>query len=198
MQLKVNGQAIDITIENEKTVGDVLRAFEKEAAKNDATTVGISLNGKEVASADFDTILSEPLTEATDIALSVISKGEILDSLRAISQDFTALTARLSDIPVLLQSGKDKETAAIIVELTSKYDYFCHITMMSSLFPEIYSKIIIEDKPVSEFFKELLPLLSDFEHAIKEKDSVTLGDIAEYELKPRLETISNVLSAFVS
>ena len=88
MQLKVNGQAIDITIETEKTVGDILKAFENEIAKNDATTVSISLNGKEIGASDFDAILAEPLTETTDIALSVISKGEIIHSFASLAQDF--------------------------------------------------------------------------------------------------------------
>mgnify|MGYP007070243453 FL=1 len=45
MRLKVNGQDIDVTLEDEKTVGDVLKSFEDEAAQNDATTVRIVLDG---------------------------------------------------------------------------------------------------------------------------------------------------------
>ena len=198
MQLKVNGQAIDITIETEKTVGDILKAFENEIAKNDATTVSISLNGKEIGASDFDAILAEPLTETTDIALSVISKGEIIHSFASLAQDFALLTERLSDIPVLLQSGKDKEASAIIIEVASKYNAFCHTARMSTLFPDVYSKITADDKASSEFFKDLLPVLTDFEEAMKGKDSVTMGDIAEYELKPRLQTISDALAVFVS
>ena len=32
-----------------------------------------------------------------------------------------------------------------------------------------------------------------FETAIKENDTVTIGDIAEYEIKPRLETYCNIM-----
>ena len=54
MQLKINGQPVDVTLENEKTVGDVLKSFESEAARNDATTVAIWLNGREISADKFD------------------------------------------------------------------------------------------------------------------------------------------------
>ena len=41
MELFVNGEKIDITLEDEKTVGEVLKSFEKEAEKSEATTIGI-------------------------------------------------------------------------------------------------------------------------------------------------------------
>ena len=48
MDLYINGQKLDITLEDEKTVGDVLRSFEKTAAQNKCATVGIQIDGKQV------------------------------------------------------------------------------------------------------------------------------------------------------
>ena len=59
MELRVNGQKIDITLEGEKTVGQVLKAWESEAAKNDATTISIKLNGKDVSADDFEKAIQE-------------------------------------------------------------------------------------------------------------------------------------------
>ena len=38
MEFYVNGTKIDVELENEKTIGDVLRGFEEECAKSNATT----------------------------------------------------------------------------------------------------------------------------------------------------------------
>ena len=54
MEFYVNEEKIDITLENEKTIGDVLRSFEEEASKNDATTIGIKINGSSIPAEEFD------------------------------------------------------------------------------------------------------------------------------------------------
>ena len=50
MTLIVNGQNLDITLENEKTVGDVLKSFELEAEQSELATIKICLNKKEITS----------------------------------------------------------------------------------------------------------------------------------------------------
>lgn len=193
MKLSVNGQPIDITLENEKTIGDVLQSFEKEMAANEATTVKIVLDGKEITSKEFDTILTNEITDNTDLDLTVISKNEIIASLHNIPDIFYAISEKLTEVPVLLQSGKDKAASEIIGELATECNNFCHISTMTMLFPELYSKLIINGCTLNDFFKELLPILGDFETALKDKDTVTLGDISEYEIVPRLQNIINAI-----
>ncbi|MCR5763442.1 MAG: hypothetical protein K6G00_08695 [Treponema sp.] len=193
MKLSVNGQNLDITLENEKTVGDILKSFEKEMEKNDATTVKIILDGKEIESSEFESILDKELTENTALDLSVISKIEIIESLHAISSDFSVLTEKLESIPVLLQSGKDKDASEIIEDLATKCNNFCHIGTMSMLFPDLYNKLLINGTSLNDFFKDLLPILSDFESALKDKDTVTIGDLSEYEMVPRLKSIVDAI-----
>ncbi len=195
MKLSVNGQAIDITLENEKTVGDVLKSFESEMEKNDATTVKIVLDGKEIASSDFDAILNKELTDNTTIDFGVVSKVELISSLHVLSDNFSTLSEKLQNIPVLLQGGKDKAASEIIEELATSCNNFCHIGTMTMLFPDIYGKLLIEGSKLEDFFKEFLPILSDFETALKDKDTVTLGDLSEYEIVPRLQNIVDAIKA---
>lgn len=195
MKLSVNGQAIDITLENEKTVGDVLKSFESEMEKNEATTVKIVLDGKEIASSDFDAILNKELTDSTTIDFGVVSKVELISSLHVLSDNFSTLSEKLQNIPVLLQGGKDKAASEIIEELATSCNNFCHIGTMTMLFPDIYGKLLIEGSKLEDFFKEFLPILSDFETALKDKDTVTLGDLSEYEIVPRLQNIVDAIKA---
>ena len=72
----------------------------------------------------------------------------------------------------------------------------CHVISLTPLFPETFNNIKIDDKNFSDFIKEFSPFLVDFENAIKENDTVTIGDIAEYEIKPRFESLINVIKEF--
>ncbi len=192
MRLKVNGNDIDVTLEDEKTVGDVLKSFEDEASQNDATTVGIVLDGEAVSPDGFDAILDRPLEEGTSLELTVLSKGQLVQALKDISSRIGQL--KLDEIPVLLQGGKDKEVAAMIDSLASGCNDFFHTATMSSLFPEVYGKLSIDGASFIDFFKDFLPILSDFKDAMEGNDTVTVGDLAEYEIGPRLKSVMQAIA----
>ncbi|MCI5523013.1 MAG: hypothetical protein SO116_01850 [Treponema sp.] len=197
MKLIVNGTPVDITLENEKTVGDVLKSFEKEAAQNDATTVGINLNGEDINAGKFNLILQEPLEEDTVLSLNVVSRGSINESFKASSENFDALSKQMEEIPVLMQSGKEKDAHLIIAKLADEINCFCHVSTLSALFPETYTQIQIDGTDLGSFFKDFSSILSDFEQALEEKDTVTIGDICEYEISPRLAKLSQAVKNIV-
>ena len=194
MKLIVNGNNIDITLENERTVGEVLKSFEEEAAKNDATTVSIVLNGKAVPAQDFEKAIQEPISEDTVLELSVISKNDIKQAFTLSAQNFAQLSQQLSQVSILLQSGKDKDANQIIADLATEIDRFCHTATLSALFPDTYQKLLIDGKEIGTFFEDFAPVLKDFEEALKGKDTVTVGDLAEYEIGPRLNSIAQALN----
>ncbi|MBP5464517.1 MAG: hypothetical protein J6Y13_05025 [Treponema sp.] len=193
MRLNVNGQDIDVTLEDEKTVGDVLKSFETAASQNEATTVGIVLDGEAVSPDRFDEILGRPLEDTTALELTVLTKGQLIDSLRDVSDRIGQLS--LEDIPVLLQGGKDKEAAAIIDNLATDCQAFFHTASMASLFPELYGKLAIDGADFMDFFKDFLTILSDFKDAMEGNDTVTVGDLAEYELEPRLKAVMKAIAS---
>ncbi|MBB5218501.1 MULTISPECIES: hypothetical protein [Treponema] len=190
MELKINGQNADVTLENEKTIGEVLKAFEEEAAKNNAATIGITINGKKILAEDFDSACLMELKDDTVIELEVISEPEIKDSFIHCGTSFETLSEKLENISIYLQSGKDEQAHAIITELANAIDVFCRTATFSALFPDTYKSIQIDGKEMGEFFKDFAPLLSDFEQALESNDTVTTGDIAEYEISPRLRKLS--------
>lgn len=189
MEFYVNNEKLDIVLEDEKTVGDVLKSFEAECAKNNATTINITLDGKKIGAEEFDSIFNEPLKDDTKLELIIISKDEILQAFGAQKAECESLSQELQSLSVKLQGGKDKEATSLISKLADFIENFCHVTTLSALFPEIHSKILIDGNTVSDFFKEFSGILGDFEQAIASKDTVLMGDLAEYEISPRLESI---------
>lgn len=194
MKLKVNGENVDVTLDNEKTVGDFLKSFEEAMDVEEATTTGIVLNGKEIAAEEIDTILSQPLTDDTDIELDVVSKAQILESFKSSVASLDKLNGQLGEVSVLLQSGKDVEACTIINTLAEEVDSFVRTARLSSLFPEVFEKITMEGKKLNEFFGEFSDVLRDFEQALADKDTVTVGDLAEYEISPRIQQIIDALN----
>lgn len=197
MEFYVNGEKIDITLENEKTVSDVLKSFEEEAAKNDATTIGIKINGESVPAGDFEKVVGQELKNDTKIELNVLSKGNLLDRLATSKARFDELSTKMSDVPVDLQSGKDKEANTMIAVLADAIDEFCHTATLCALFPELYNALVIDGKSITEFFEEFAPIVADFEQSLESKDTVTSGDLCEYEIAPRLTSIAASIGAIL-
>ena len=193
MEFYVNNEKLDIVLENEKTVGDVLKSFETECAKNDATTIHIVLNGKNIGAGEFESIFTEPLKDDTKLELTIITKNEILASFEAQKAECQALSNELLELPVKLQSGKDKEAGVLISKLADFIEKFCHTATLSALFQEIYKKLSIDGKNINDFFQDFSGILNDFEQAIASKDTVLMGDLAEYEISPRLISIANTI-----
>lgn len=197
MEFYVNGEKIDITLENEKTVNDVLKSFEAEASKNDATTIGIKLNGENIPAENFEQLVEMELKEDTKIELKVLSKTNLLDSLLISKNRFLELSTKMADIPVALQSGKDKEANTLIAVLADAIDEFCHTATLCALFPDLYNSIVIDEKNITDFFEEFAPIVADFEQSLESRDTVTSGDLCEYEIAPRLEAIAKSLEKIV-
>lgn len=195
MELYVNGEAIDTQLEDEKTVGDVLRSFETYCEANNAAVVGITIDDKTVDADAFDTVTSQPLAPSTKIAFDVITQGQVSSSFKSIAARLSALTPRMEGVSVALQSGHCKDANDSITELADCMGEFSRAAMFATLFPAAYKAITVDGKDMPDFFGEMNPILSDFADALKDGDTVTVGDLAEYEICPRLKSISQTLEA---
>ncbi len=192
MEFYINDEKIDITLDEEKTVGDVLKSFETTCEQNDSAVIGIRINGKQITAELFDEYAKKALENNMKFEFSVVTRQNIKDAFKNLSELFRRLSEKMQTIPVELQSGKAKEANESILALADSIDEFCHIATLASLFQD-YTEVKIEDKPFSEFFKEFSPVLSDFEDALKNNDTVSVGDLAEYEICPRLISIAKTL-----
>lgn len=193
MEFYVNSQKLDVTIQDEKTVGDVLRSFEVSCEQNKLATIGITVDGKNIGAEEFDKAIEMPLKDDTKIEVSVISESAVSASFAQSSKEMTDLIELLKNIPVEMQSGKDIKAKQTIIKLSDVMNAFCSTVTWSSLFPEKFGSIMIEGKNLSDFLSDLSPILKDFSDALENSDSVLLGDLSEYEICPRLESLSKAI-----
>lgn len=192
MDFYINDEKIDITLEEEKTVGDVLKSFEITCEENETAVIGIKINGTQITAESFDGYAEKELDDSMKFEFSIVTKQNIKDAFKNLAELFTKLSEKMQTISVELQSGKAKEANESILTLADSINEFCHVATLATLFQD-YTEVKIEDKPFSEFFKDFSPVLSDFESALKNNDTVSVGDLAEYEICPRLISIAKAL-----
>ena len=193
MELYLNEQKLDITLEDEKTVGDVLRSFEQTASQNKCATVGIKIDGKQIEAQDFDKAADQPIESAKRIDLTVVSEDAVADAFKNAASDIKDTVELLTQIPAQLQNGGDSKAKASIARLADVVDNFCHIIALSTLFPNRFAAINIDGKNLSAFFEDFMPIFNDLNGALSNGDTVTLGDLAEYEISPRLTALAEAV-----
>jgi hypothetical protein len=193
IQFYINGQSVDVQLEDEQTIGDVLKSFEKTCEENNAAVIGITVDGKQITAEIFDDEASKPLGKDTKFEFSIVTINDIKESFEKLSALFNELALQMEGVPVALQSGKNLEVSESIKKLADSIDHFCHIATLASLFPETFNTESLNGINLKNFFADFSPILKDFEEALQNNDTVMLGDLSEYEICPRLKDIANAL-----
>ena len=124
----------------------------------------------------------ERLAELRDPAGAMLASARIFD----------AIQAELSEVPVRLQTGKDAQamhTVVLAIELINK---------MVRIMPEYMRTLTTVPIEVSgatmpEYYGELTGVLKELAEAFENKDGVLIGDLAEYEIRPRLASFFQVV-----
>ena len=193
IEFYINGQQVEVQLEDEQTIGDVLKSFEKTCEENEAAVIGITVDGKQITAELFDDEAAKALGKDTKFEFSIVTKNDIKAAFSKLSELFNELALQMEEVPVALQSGKNLEVSESIKKLADSIDQFCHIATLASLFPDTFTPASVNGINFKEFFADFAPILKDFEDALQNNDTVMLGDLSEYEICPRLKEISKAL-----
>ena len=109
------------------------------------------------------------------------------EAMRSASRVFDAIRDDLAEVSVRLQTGKDAEamkTMVVAVELINKtvriMPLFVHAVPAAAA-------MTIGGKSIADFYTEFNDSLRELAGAFEAKDGVLIGDLAEYEMLPRLD-----------
>ncbi len=193
IEFYINGQQVEVQIEDEQTIGDVLKSFEATCEENKAAVIGITVDSKQITAESFDEEAAKPLGKDTKFEFSIVTENDIKASFVKLSELFSELAAQMEGVPLALQSGKNLEVSESIQKLADSIAPFCHIATLASLFPETFTNTSMNGMNFKDFFTDFSPILKDFEDALQNNDTVMLGDLSEYEICPRLKEISEAL-----
>ncbi|MFN3660113.1 MAG: hypothetical protein ACK4TN_02615, partial [Brevinematales bacterium] len=92
MQLYINGEKIDVTIEDEKTALDVVMSLTRIFAEEDKIITGVTINDK-FYSSDDDALAKIPVEKIEKIEIEVSGKQEVVETLLQKSQEICTSVA---------------------------------------------------------------------------------------------------------
>ena len=196
MEIYINENKADITLDTEKILNDVLTGIENEITNSGAKIISINVDGENLNSKNFDDFAQKNIDEVNELRISSVYREEINLSFKNIKAAIEGIEENLSNISINLQTGKDSQVNKTIVDFADIFAAFCQTVTIFSAFPDEFNATKIEDKSILDFLTEFSPLLNDFMDAFEQKDTVMLGDLSEYEILPRLSQIKEFCSKF--
>jgi hypothetical protein len=272
VNITINGKQADITIERERTIGEVLAGLENWLTGSGHRLSGLTVDGEAVDAPSLDVFFDRELTTVTAMDIQTSSWAEhAVQSVRSLhggvrdlensaygdreslwklwaalpeaqflrvempelyglaEKTFAeegyppgelgnvleerlrelenprgelgnsgplveALAQRLRDLPLDIQTGKDlraAETMGIFSTLAEKLIRLFNMLKVEGLFPE---NLTVGGVPAPEYIGAFDATLKDLIHAYEERDTVLVGDLAEYELAPRLLQFYSAMS----
>ena len=123
--------------------------------------------------------IEERLSELADPEAALVSMKETIQDI----------TARLESPPLDMQMGKDREAGETVFAFSEAAG---RIFRILSFAPKSAAAPYAEN---DVFFEEFSGVLKEFLSAYETRDSVLIGDLAEYEVSPRLSELYDRLSA---
>ncbi|MGP1454157.1 MAG: hypothetical protein ACTTJ7_00115 [Treponema sp.] len=193
MVIVLNDNEIPCTLEHEETIGDVLGALEAECKKAQETIVSIKADGKTLDAGELDSLFALPATSNTTIELTTVSGEAVRQYMKELAQALLNCAHDFEQIPIYMQTGEDAKVLDLLQYFSEQLNELYRSFLLYDI-TGIPLDSLIENKPLSEYQKEITHFLQEITTSIAEKDIIQTGDLAEYELSPLVKSfITGVL-----
>lgn len=144
-----------------------------------------TFSGLGMPSTELRKILEERLWELENPQKEINKSGPLVEEI----------AARLEDLPLDIQTGKDgraAETVRIFSGIAEKLFRLFDLLKIEGFNVEI---LTVDDIPIYTYIEEFGSALKELLAAYESRDAVLVGDLAEYELAPRLLKFYSAISA---
>jgi hypothetical protein len=138
-----------------------------------------SFSGEGIGPQALRSLIEERLRELQDPA------GEIA----ALEPLITQVCVRLEELPLDIQTGKDSRAAETVGFFSNLAEKVFRIFNVLKTEGFLTAEIRVEDLPVFDYIAEFSAALKELLAAYEQHDTVLVGDLAEYEMAPRLRSL---------
>ncbi len=201
MKLLINEKDVVFDVDENNNFGEFLASLQDYVREADSSklVVDVKVDGEQIFKNGLNT---------DEISLKKIKKVEVttdnakdisVRALREIKSELPGLADVMSNIATSFQEGKREYALNLFSEMCDQWrqiiQFFDDLSRV--LFID-YSSIDLGDKSIDQANEELLNHLVETKTAIEKDDLVTLSDLVEYELIPKVDEEINIVDKIIS
>ncbi len=178
----VNGDPVSFTLEAEERLGQVVAGVQQWLGGQGCFLHALAADGEELSAATRQRWSERPVASVEKLEVSARSLGDLHLAIAEQLERLRPMAARLAEVPLQLSTGRDREAMAAVCGLSDA---------MGALLPLV--ALLPREAAREELFRDLNAVLRDLVAALEARDTVLTGDLAEYEVAPRLEGLVALL-----
>ena len=137
---------------------------------------GKTFQGEGFSAAELAILVDERLREVTDPKLEINASEALV----------ITIAQRMEELPLDIQTGKDMRAAETVQLFAQMGEKLFRIFFLLNGEGLSLDTFIIDTLPARTFIDDFNAVLGELSAAFENRDTVLAGDIAEYELSPRL------------
>jgi hypothetical protein len=159
MKITINGQAADIALDNEKTVGEVMAGLEQWLANSGQRLCGMSIDNAPVSPSSFEEIFKKDIAGVNVLDIKTISLSELflasLSNLHADIEEFESL--KFDEKQDFLEIWKERPQALFTFDqMSDLYNILINLFSGGDINSKLVSSVIEERlREVKEPLQEL-------------------------------------------
>jgi len=201
MKVLINEKDVAFDVNENNNFGEFLASVQDYVREDDSSklVVDIKVDGEQIFKNEHD---------PSELSLKDINKVEVttdnvkdvsIRALQEIKSELPLLAELMSNISTSFQEGKREHALNLFSDLCNEWrqiiQFFDDLSRV--LFID-YSQIDLGDKSIDQANGELLSRLVETKTAIEKDDLVTLSDLVEYELIPKIDEEIDIVDKIIS
>lgn len=179
------------------SVTDVLGCIVDGLREQGRALVALNINGEQVLPDTLHDHFAE--TPAADASIEVTTRPLrelVIEALDVLSQTLPELPEACRKLAQVFQSDTPQDGFEPFNELARIWEFVKEREEMAANALDVdFATLQIQGLPVSDHARELNSFLSEAAQALRDGDTILLGDLLEYELAPRAELEADLVAA---
>jgi len=189
MKIVIDGYEDLVMPEENETLGKLLIEIEKWIRDNRRIIVQVRLEGKPLSGKDRENLFCKKAGEFKVLELFTANPWQwAINSLNKMREYLPRIAMDMEKTSLLIQKGNYKNAFSLLDNCISLWNWVNEtLQKIEKIFALNYTQIFFKKGKLTDKIREFLDIIEEANRAIKNSDLLTLADILEYELAPRVK-----------
>jgi len=187
MKIIIDGYEDLVIPEEDETLGELLVQLESWINENKRVVIQVRLEGKSLSEEDKKILFNKKVSEFKTLELYTANLWQwAINSLEEIKGYLPEIAKEVEKVSLLIQKGNHKSAFSLLERCIGLWGEANEVLeKIEKIFALDYTKIFLK-RNVLWKVEKIVQFLKEAKRAIKDNDLLTLADVLEYELAPRI------------
>ncbi len=195
MKVVIDGYEDLVIPEENETLEEFLSEVKEWIKENKRIILKIKLEGKILSGKEKENLFKKKVNEFKILELFTVNSWEwAINSLKEIEENLPEITINIKRVSTFIQRGDHKKAFSLLESCLNAWDWTGRtLEKIGKILALDYTQISFKRESLTDKIKEFLEPLKEANEALKNEDFLTLSDILEYEISPRIKEEQKII-----